>query len=628
MRSAVIRHERTLMIIVLLADGFEEIEALTPLDMLRRCGLDVRTVGITSKIAVGSHGISVICDLLPDEVPLEEVSMAIFPGGMPGSLNLDASPFTDKVIAAVQKNGGRLAAICAAPLVLGRRGLLDGRLATCYPGFEEELKGAITLPAGVVTDGNITTAQGMGVSLDFALELIDLTLGFEKAAEMASAIRCSEPYDKRNVTRAGEAKENVAEPDGKLAEAIEIVIEAGKASTSLLQRKLSIGYGRAATLIDTMEEMGIISAPNGTSPREVLITREQWKAVCEAKNVSEDRARDHELIAEVTEIANAIVDFYENRGISVRISKIERGHSVGVYGIDADDIDRVTELSADLAAALDVGAVRFAIDIDGRMCAEVENKTRDALTLSSVAGSFEFANAPRSTAFCVGMSAERTPVFADLARCGNTLVTGGTSAEIKNVLLTVALSVARKAKASEVKLAVIDPKNELSELCGLEHLYDPVATDKNAVENLISDLLVLAEERRTLVEALGVIGIEQYNERIKASPDLGAAMPHIALIVNGADKEYEQMLEALVTVGSSVGIYTVIADTRANIPKSMLSGIKTRMCLRTDSAEVSARVIGSSDAVGLLGDGDMLYLAARAIAPIRVQTPTVIDKTL
>ena len=93
------------MIAVLLADGFEEIEALTPVDMLRRAGLDVKTVGLNGKIAAGSHKIPVICDVEPSEVNLKEVTLAIFPGGMPGSLGLDASPFTDKIIDAVQKNG-------------------------------------------------------------------------------------------------------------------------------------------------------------------------------------------------------------------------------------------------------------------------------------------------------------------------------------------------------------------------------------------------------------------------------------------------------------------------------------------------------------------------------------------
>ena len=176
------------MILVLLADGFEEIEALTPVDMLRRAGLDVKTVGITGRVAVGSHGIPVICDILPEEADLSAVDAVIFPGGLPGSTNLDASPFTDKAIEAVENRGGRLAAICAAPLVLGHRGLLVGKRATCYPGFEKELIGATVIDAGVVTDGNITTARGMGVALDFANELVSLICGKEKAEELSRGI--------------------------------------------------------------------------------------------------------------------------------------------------------------------------------------------------------------------------------------------------------------------------------------------------------------------------------------------------------------------------------------------------------------------------------------------------------
>ena len=119
---------------------------------------------------------------------LSEVSLAVFPGGMPGSLNLDASPFTDRVIAAVGENGGRLAAICAAPLVLGRRGLLSEKRATCYPGFESELAGAVCTGEAVVTDGNVTTARGMGVSLAFAKELIALMKSGGCASALSSAI--------------------------------------------------------------------------------------------------------------------------------------------------------------------------------------------------------------------------------------------------------------------------------------------------------------------------------------------------------------------------------------------------------------------------------------------------------
>lgn len=176
------------MILVLLADGFEEIEALTSVDMLRRAGLDIRTVGMNGKIIAGSHKIPVICDIEPNEVELDKVSLVILPGGMPGALNLDASPFTDKIIAAVNKNGGRIAAICAAPLVLGRRGLLNGKQAVCYPGFENELTGAEIVNQSVVTDGNITTAKGMGAALLFAEELVSLICGEEVKNSLSSAI--------------------------------------------------------------------------------------------------------------------------------------------------------------------------------------------------------------------------------------------------------------------------------------------------------------------------------------------------------------------------------------------------------------------------------------------------------
>ena len=176
------------MILILLADGFEEIEALMPLDILRRAGLDVRTVGVKSKIALGSHAIPVITDIAPDEVKMNEVKMVIFPGGMPGSLNLDSDPFTDRIIAAVKENGGHIAAICAAPLILGRRGLLEGKRAICYPGFEGELCGAEIAKEPVVTDGNITTAKGMGVALEFSKELVRIACGEKKAEEISAAI--------------------------------------------------------------------------------------------------------------------------------------------------------------------------------------------------------------------------------------------------------------------------------------------------------------------------------------------------------------------------------------------------------------------------------------------------------
>ena len=156
---------------LLLAEGFEELEALTPVDILRRAGIEIDTIAIASRNVTGSHGITVVADKVQSEVNPKDYGTVIFPGGMPGAVNLDASDFSDKMIEAVLANGGRLAAICAAPLVLGRRGLLEGKRATCFPGFESELRGATVTGEDVVTDGNITTASGMPAAYAFALEL-------------------------------------------------------------------------------------------------------------------------------------------------------------------------------------------------------------------------------------------------------------------------------------------------------------------------------------------------------------------------------------------------------------------------------------------------------------------------
>ena len=176
------------MIYLLLADGCEEIEALTPLDVLRRGGCEVKTVGITGKRVIGSHGIEIAADITPEEVKAP-IDLLILPGGLPGSDNLDASPFVSRFIEQTIADGGHLAAICAAPYVLGKRGLLKGKRATCYPNerFVSQLLGATVTKDPVVTDGNITTAIGMGAASAFAVRLLSLMKGEEVAKEVSHA---------------------------------------------------------------------------------------------------------------------------------------------------------------------------------------------------------------------------------------------------------------------------------------------------------------------------------------------------------------------------------------------------------------------------------------------------------
>ena len=176
------------MVYLFLANGFEEIEALCPLDLLRRAGVEVTTVGVGSEMIRGSHGIVVQADM-PDTMFMDtDPEMIILPGGMPGSKNLDASRVVDSALRVAARKEAHIAAICAAPFILGKRGLLEGKEAICYPGFEKELKGAICTGEGVVTDGNITTAKGMGVSIAFAKELISHLVSPERAEEISRAI--------------------------------------------------------------------------------------------------------------------------------------------------------------------------------------------------------------------------------------------------------------------------------------------------------------------------------------------------------------------------------------------------------------------------------------------------------
>lgn len=175
------------MVYLFLAEGFEEVEALTPVDLLRRAGIELVTVGVGSRTVKGAHGISVCADISEDEAldtlkKGESTDAVILPGGMPGTLNLEASETVSRFIEKAQKNGAVIAAICAAPSILGKRGLLRGKRAVCYPGFEDALEGAETVDCGVVRDGRYICGRAAGSALTFALEIIKAMKG-EEAAE-------------------------------------------------------------------------------------------------------------------------------------------------------------------------------------------------------------------------------------------------------------------------------------------------------------------------------------------------------------------------------------------------------------------------------------------------------------
>ncbi|MEE3198606.1 MAG: DJ-1 family glyoxalase III [Planctomycetota bacterium] len=159
-------------ICVLLATGFEEIEAITVIDVLRRAELEVTILGVDGETISGSHGLQVATDQSLEDGLSLQWDAVVLPGGLPGATNLRDHPQVIELVRSTHSAGGKLAAICAAPIVLGSAGVLQGRRATCYPGFEDGLEGAECSEERVVVDGNLTTSRGPGTSLDFALSLV------------------------------------------------------------------------------------------------------------------------------------------------------------------------------------------------------------------------------------------------------------------------------------------------------------------------------------------------------------------------------------------------------------------------------------------------------------------------
>lgn len=179
------------MVYVFLAEGFEEIEALTPVDILRRGKVEVKTVGVGGKIITSSHGIPVTADITTDELSgLSNAEAVVLPGGMPGTLNLEKNETVINAVKYCYDNNKLIGAICAAPSVLGHLGILKGKRATAFPGFDKELYGADFRNDYVAHDGMIITARGMGVSVDFALELLTVLKDGETADRVKNSIQC------------------------------------------------------------------------------------------------------------------------------------------------------------------------------------------------------------------------------------------------------------------------------------------------------------------------------------------------------------------------------------------------------------------------------------------------------
>ncbi len=174
---------------IFIADGFEEIEGLTVVDLLRRAGIDIQMVSITGKKTItGSHGIKLETDLLFEEISADQAKAFVLPGGMPGTNYLAQHRGLGKLLKEQAAKGKLIAAICAAPTVLGSLRLLTGKKAVCYPGMEGQLTGAKVSKDPVAEDGNVTTSRGVGTAIPFALTLIAQLKDQKTADEIGKSI--------------------------------------------------------------------------------------------------------------------------------------------------------------------------------------------------------------------------------------------------------------------------------------------------------------------------------------------------------------------------------------------------------------------------------------------------------
>ncbi len=175
-----------------LANGFEEIEALAPVDILRRGGVEIKTVSTTgSEYAETSHGITVKADLTFEDADLSDADVLLIPGGMPGAKNLDEHEGVRRALIDHAAKGKLVGAICAGPMVLGHLGLLQGRRATCYPGFENHLEGAHYTAELFTLDGNVITGEGPAATLPYAYKILSLLIGEDRTAAIESGMMYS-----------------------------------------------------------------------------------------------------------------------------------------------------------------------------------------------------------------------------------------------------------------------------------------------------------------------------------------------------------------------------------------------------------------------------------------------------
>ncbi|MBQ8528779.1 MAG: DJ-1/PfpI family protein [Clostridia bacterium] len=581
------------MIVVLLAEGFEEIEALTPVDMLRRAGCEVKLVGVNSYEVEGSHGIKVKCDAIADDILLDDVDMAIFPGGMPGTLNLDSASATDLIINALMAKGGHIAAICAAPLVLGKRGLLKGKRATCYPGFEGLLLGASLSQSSVVTDGNITTAKGMGVALEFSKELVRIATNKETAVKVADSVM---EYSCLSGAGAVEIVEPMA--DSK-PEAVEEDVEYDFSDYKL--------------------------------PKTSLIK-------------SIENTPDENVQEEIQGYADKILDTLASFDVYADIKEVDRGPTLTRFSLvplKGVKVSKIVNLADDIALCLAAGSVRVEAPIPGKAAIgfEIPNRNRQIVGLREMLESEEFLKMTSKTSVCIGVDVCSKPVFGELESMPHAIVGGATGMGKSVAINSMLISMLYKATPEELKLILIDPKQvEFTLFDGIPHLLTPIISQPKEAAAALRWAVEEMERRYQILSDALARNLNAYNAKVDEDPTVGKKLPKIVIVI---DELADLMLQVRDSVEGSIvslaqkaraaGIHLIIGTQRPStnvLPATVKANIPTRIACKVSTIADSRVLLDASGAEKLMNRGDMLVSLCGSSKPVRVQGAYVSDSDI
>jgi len=574
------------MIAILIADGFEEIEALTPLDVLRRAKLPVRTVGIGGLYKTGSHGIEIKCDLCDEQVNCEKVDAVILPGGMPGAENLAESEFVRSVIASVNERGGIIGAICAAPLVLGRMGLLDGKYAVCYPGFESELVGAV-IPSGnisVATCQNIVTARGMGVALDFALTLTSLLCDEKKSAKIADDVIA------HNAVKSANACHDF---------------------TANMKSKVSFATPTTNCTYDDYQAPDI----------SVLTPAPAYEEEAEDKG-------------------EEILNVYKNFDIEVSIGKTVRGRQATSYEVIPGKKvtnKKIVNLFNDVAITLGCDGLRLILpDENNTACRyEVPNDKRTPVYLSEMLALDEF-KAAGQLVVPVGMQIGEKPVLLDLAKTPHVLIAGATGMGKSVCMNSFITTLIARNRPDEVKLVLIDPKKcELSAYRNIPHLLFPIITEMCDVVSALKWLVEEMERRYELFENYSTTRIDSFNDAVRSGEINEKPLPKIVVFIDELNdimlqvrKPCEDLIMSIAQKARAAGIHLIIGTQRPSvnvITGTIKANIPTRISFKVASYIDSRTIMETAGAEKLLSCGDMLITTPMYNTPKRVQSTFVSD---